>query len=148
MPLPPLPDGYEISTDPARLDLATIHRYLSEESYWARGIARPLMERSFAHSLCFGLYHQGAQAGFARVVTDHATFALLSDVFVLEAHRGQGLSKRLVERLAAHPDLQGLRRWMLVTADAHGLYAQYGFSPLGDPARFMEVARPNIHLEG
>lgn len=144
----PLPEGYEISTAPARLDLPAIHRYLSEESYWARGIPQTVMERSLQNSLCFGLYHQGAQAGFARVVTDYATFALLADVFVLPAHRGQGLSKRLVEAVTTHPDLQGLRRWLLVTADAHGLYAQYGFEPVAAPKRFMEIARPNIYLEG
>ncbi|GAB0116018.1 GNAT family N-acetyltransferase [Acidisoma sp. 7E03] len=148
MTLPLLPEGYVISTDPERLDLAAIHRYLAGESYWARGISRDLVARSLQHSLCFGLYHHGAQAGLARVVTDRATFALLADVFVLETHRGQGLSKRLVERVTAHPDLQGLRRWILVTSDAHGLYAQYGFTPLAEPGRFMEIARPNIHLEG
>jgi len=142
-----LPEGYEISTDADRLDRAVIHRYLSEDSYWARGIPQHVMERSLQNSLCFGLYHQGAQVGLARVVTDYATFALLADVFVLPAHRGLGLSKRLVERVTTHPDLQGLRRWLLVTADAHGLYTQYGFEPLAAPARFMEIARPNIYQQ-
>lgn len=142
-----LPEGYDISTDTALLDRDTIHRYLSEESYWARDIPRDLMERSLRHSLCFGLYHLGRQAGLARVISDYATFALLADVFVLPTHRGLGLSKRLVERVTRHPDLQGLRRWMLVTADAHGLYAQYGFEPLAAPARFMEIARPNLYQE-
>jgi GNAT superfamily N-acetyltransferase len=142
---PSLPAGYEISTDPGRLDHAVIHRFLREESYWARGIPQNVMERSLRNSLCFGLYHHGAQVGLARVVTDYATFALLADVFVLEGHRGVGLSKRLLDRVTTHPDLQGLRRWLLLTSDAHGLYAQYGFEPLGGPERFMEIARPDIY---
>lgn len=143
----PLPPGYEISTDASRLDLDIIHRYLSEESYWARGIPRDLVACSVANSLNVGMYYEGAQVGFARVVTDRATFALLADVFVLPGHRGLGLSKRMMERVIAHPELQGLRRWLLLTSDAHGLYSQFGFTPLDAPARFMEIARPNIHLE-
>ena len=129
---------YEISDDPARLDLGVIHRYLSEESYWARRIPRELVARSMAHSLCLGAYAEGEQVGFARVVSDRATFAYLADVFILPAHRGRGLSKRLMAAITAHPELQGLRRWMLATADAHGLYRQHGFTALAKPERFME----------
>lgn len=127
----------EISTDRSRLDIGVIHGFLST-SYWADSIPRELMERSFAGSLCFGVFDNGAQAGFARVVTDYATFAYLADVFILESHRGRGLSKRLMEAIMAHPDLQGLRRWHLVTRDAAGLYAQFGFAPLAVPDRHME----------
>ena len=134
----------EISDQPGRLDLDMVHRYLSEESYWAEGISRELVRRSMAHSLCFGVYARTAgggetrQVGFARVVSDRATFAYLADVFILPAHRGRGLSKQLVAAVSAHPELQGLRRWMLATADAHGLYRQHGFTPLAEPERFME----------
>ena len=129
---------YEISDDPGRLDLDGIHRYLSEDSYWAQKIPREVVARSVAHSLCFGVYADTEQVGFARVVSDRATFAFLADVFILPEHRGRGLSKRLMAAITAHPDLQGLRRWMLATADAHGLYRQYGFAALAKPERFME----------
>jgi GNAT superfamily N-acetyltransferase len=114
---------YTISTDSKRLDVELIHRWLAQESYWAPGIPRDVIERAIAGALNFGIYHatQG-QVGFARVISDRATFAYLADVFVLDAHRGQGLSKRLMETILAHPELQGLRRWMLATRDAHGLY--------------------------
>jgi len=132
----------EISTDPDRLDLDVIHRWLSEESYWAQGRPRELMQRSFDNSICFGAYLGDRQVGFARVVTDRATFAWLADVFILDAYRGRGYGKTLVAAVLAHPELQGLRRWMLGTKDAHGLYAQNGFTPV--PAgRFMErLIRP------
>ncbi|HEX3982743.1 MAG TPA: GNAT family N-acetyltransferase [Acidisoma sp.] len=140
-----LPAGYTISTDPMRLDLDVIHRFLGEESYWACGIPRRVVERSIENSLCFGLYHGTVQVGLARVVTDKATFALLADVFVLPAHRGQGLSKCLVQSVMSHPELQGLRRHLLLTSDAHGLYSQFGFTPLGSPTRFMEIVKPDIY---
>jgi GNAT superfamily N-acetyltransferase len=134
-------NGYEISTDPARLDLDVIHGYL-REAYWSPGVARDVVERSIARSLCFGLYAPGgAQAGFARVVTDGATFAWIADVFVLEPHRGRGVGVWLMETLLAHPDLQGLRRTVLATEDAHGLYARFGFEPLPMPERWMSLAR-------
>ena len=137
---------YDISTDPTRLDVALIHRWLSEQSYWAKGIPREIVERSIEGSLCFGIYHQTqGQVGFARVVSDKATFAYLADVFVLDAHRGQGLSKRLMQAVMDHPDLQGLRRWLLATWDAHGLYAQFGFVPLAKPERIMERVDPEIY---
>jgi GNAT superfamily N-acetyltransferase len=132
-------DGIEISTDPARLDLDAIHAYLTR-SYWAAGIPRDVVARSIAHSLCFGVYDGGGQVGFARVVTDRATYAYLADVYILESHRGRGLSLRLMEQVMVHPDLQGLRRWSLLTRDAHGLYRRFGFEPLARPERHMEIA--------
>ncbi len=133
----------EVTTDRARLDVALIHRYLSEESYWAKGIPRERLERAIANSLCFGVFEDGAQVGFARVITDRATFAYLADVFVLPSHRGRGISKTIMEAVRAHPDLQGLRRWHLSTLDAHGLYEQYGFRALSMPERHMEILAKN-----
>ena len=127
----------EIDTDKTRLDIDVIHGFL-RESYWATGIPRDVVERSIEGSLCFGVYVDGAQVGFARIVSDYATFAYLADVFVLDAFRGQGLSKRLMEAIVSHPRLQGLRRWSLATRDAHGLYEQFGFTPLANPMRYME----------
>lgn len=138
--------GYEITTDAHRLDLDVIHTFLVS-CYWSTGIPRATVERAVRNSLCFGVYHEGAQVGLARVVTDKATFALLSDVFILEAHRGKGLSKWLMQRVVEHEDLQGLRRLLLLTADAHGLYRQFGFEALANPARFMEVFRPDVYLK-
>jgi GNAT superfamily N-acetyltransferase len=138
--------SYSISTDRALLDVSLIHAFLSEQSYWAPGIPREVVERSLDNSLCFGLYHQARQVGFARVVTDRTTFAWLADVFVIDAHRGGGLGKWMIESLLTHPDLQGLRRVLLGTRDAHGLYAQYGFKPLADPTRFLEIHWPNLYL--
>jgi GNAT superfamily N-acetyltransferase len=126
-----------VSTDPARLDVGRIHRFLST-AYWSAGIPRDVVARSIAHSLPFGLYAaSGEQAGFARVVSDRATYAYLGDVYVETPHRGRGLGKFLVSCVLAHPELQGLRRWALATADAHGLYARHGFAP---------PANPDIHL--
>ena len=141
-----LPSGYDISCDPARLDLAVIHGFLAQ-SYWAKSIPRELVERSVRNSLCFGAYYQGTQVGFARIVTDKATFAYLCDVFVLSEHRGHGLSKSLVAAILAHPDLQGLRRWNLVTIDAHGLYQQFGFKTAAQPERYMEILRHGMYEE-
>jgi GNAT superfamily N-acetyltransferase len=132
---------YVISTDPARLDLAAIHAYLSEEAYWSPGVPREVVERSIEHSLNFGLYLGEVQAGFARVVTDHATFAWLADVFVLPEHRGAGLGKWLVATAVAHPELRGLRRWILATGDAHELYARFGFERAAGDPRFMVLER-------
>jgi GNAT superfamily N-acetyltransferase len=136
---------YEISTDPDRLNIDVIHTFLAEESYWSRGIPRAIVERAIENSLCFGVYHHAEQVGFARVVTDRTTFALLADVFILEAHRGKGLSKRLMQYVVGHEDLQGPRRFLLLTSDAHGLYRQFGFDSLGAPSRFMEILRPDIY---
>lgn len=130
-------DGFTISTDPARIDLDVVHGFLTT-SYWAEGIPREVVARSIAHALCFGLYHEGRQIGFARVITDRATFGYLGDVFVLEAFRGRGLARWLVEVIHGHPELQGFRRWVLLTRDAHALYAQAGYAPLASPDRYME----------
>jgi GNAT superfamily N-acetyltransferase len=139
--------AYEISTDTARLDVDAIHAFLTQ-SYWSPGIPRATVARAIDNSLCFGVFWQGQQVGFARMVTDKTTFAYLCDVYVLEAHRGHGVSKQLMAYVMKHPDLQGLRRMMLATRDAHGLYTQFGFTPLGAPDRIMEIARPNIYLSG
>ena len=135
---------YVISTDPARLDLETIHNYLSGSSYWAQGRPLEVVRRSIENSLCFGLYRHGRQVGFARVITDRATFAWLADVFVLDEAQGRGLGKWLVETILTHPDLQGLRRWVLATRDAHSLYSRFGFAPLKRPERWMEKFDPNM----
>ena len=139
-----LPDGYEVSCDPARLDLAVIHGFLAQ-SYWAKSIPKELVERSVRNSLCFGAYHGATQVGFARIVSDKATFAYLCDVFVQPEHRGYGLSKSLVAAILAHPDLQGLRRWNLVTIDAHSLYEQFGFKIAAQPERYMEILRHGMY---
>lgn len=131
-------EGFQISTDRSRLQIKIIYGYLSEESYWARGRTLDQMIRAIDNSLCFGVYQAGEQVGFARVVTDYATFAYLGDVFVLNEFRGLGLSKWLMDSIISHPDLQGLRRWVLATRDAHGLYEKFGFSSLNFPERWME----------
>jgi GNAT superfamily N-acetyltransferase len=133
----------EISTDPNRLDVDLIHRWLSEESYWAGGVSREIVARAIDNSLCFGVYLEGRQVGLARVVTDRATFAWLDDVFILDSYRGRGYGKALIAAVVAHPELRGLRRLLLATRDAHGLYAQYGFTPVA-PERFMERRGPAV----
>lgn len=132
-------DGYEIDDDPGRLDVAVIHAFLSQESYWAKGRSRETVQRALAGSLALGLYHRGEQVGLARVVTDRATFAWVCDVFVLAGHRGRGLGHWLVETMLSHPDLQGVKRFLLCTADAHGLYRDEGFAPLAAPGAWMEL---------
>jgi GNAT superfamily N-acetyltransferase len=142
-------DRYTISDDPARVDVDSVHRYLSRESYWARGVPRDVVERSIAGSLPFGVYApDGSLAGFARAVTDRAVFAYVADVFVLEAHRGRGLGVWLMETMIAHPDLRGLRRWILFTEDAHGLYERFGFGPPALPDRFMELVHAPEDIYG
>ena len=134
-----------ISTDRARLDLTVIHGFLTS-CYWSKGIPREVVARSIEHSLCFGIYDgSGAQVGFARVVSDYETVAYLGDVFVLESHRGRGLSKWLMECVMQHPALQNLRRWILLTRDAHALYSQFGFTQIETPERYMELHRPNVY---
>ena len=145
MPGVALPEGYTISDDPALLDLDIVHAFIANESYWAKGIPKTLVERTIANSLCWGVYFEGKQIGFARVISDKATFAYLCDVFIAAGHRGKGLSKALVATLLAHPDLQNLRRWMLVTADAQKLYEQFGFRIVSQPERHMEIHRPGIY---
>lgn len=136
---------YLIATDPARLDVNVIHAFLTE-SYWAASIPREVVKQSIKHSLCFGLYKGERQIGFARVITDYATFAYLADVFVLDEFRGEGLGKWLIEVIVSHPDLLGLRRWMLATRDAHGLYEKSGFSELEQPKRWMEKHDPKAYV--
>jgi GNAT superfamily N-acetyltransferase len=134
-----------ISTSRERLSLEVVHGFLTN-CYWAKGISRDVVARSIEHSLCFGIYEDsGTQVGFARVVSDFATVAYLGDVFVLESHRGRGLSKWLMECMVQHPALQNLRRWILLTRDAHGLYSQFGFTPVKAPERYMELHRPNVY---
>ena len=135
---------YSISTERSRLDLDVIYEFLTN-CYWAEGVPRHIVERSIENSLCFGVFAHDRQVGFARVVTDYATYAYIADVFIVEAHRGQGLSKRLMQAIMEHPRLQGLRRWSLVTRDAHGLYEEFGFTPLADPERFMERHNPDVY---
>lgn len=140
-------EPYRISADPAELDLDAVHSFLCQ-SYWAKGISRAMVERSIANSLPFGLYRDHEQAGFARVVTDNATFAYLCDVFILPSFRRQGLGRWLCQTALSLPDLQGIRRWILATKDAHPLYASIGFRPLRQPERFMEICDDNAYLRG
>ena len=138
--------GFRISTDPAEFDIEAIHGYLTR-SYWAEGIPKEVVARSIEGSLSFGVFEGRRQIGFARVVTDRATFGYLGDVYVLEAYSGQGLGRWLMEVVMAHPDLQGLRRFALATRDAHHLYAKFGFAPPQNPARLMEILRSEIYSE-
>ncbi len=137
-----------LSTDPARLNLDVIHNFLTN-CYWAKGIPRDVVARSIEHSLCFGVYDgTGAQVGFARVISDFATIAYLGDVFVLDSHRGHGLGKWMMQCIMQHPALQGLRRWILLTRDAHGLYAEFGFKALKSPDRYMELHDADVYERG
>lgn len=139
--------AFLVSTNRALLDTGLIHHYLSEQSYWAKNIPLSVLEKSITNSLCFGLYESGKQIGFARLVTDMATFAYLADVFILKEHRGKGLSKWLISVIQSHPELQGLRRWMLGTRDAHGLYEQFGWTVLTEETRqrFMQKYFPDAY---
>ena len=140
-----MPDEYEISSDPQRLDLPTIHQFL-RTSYWAADIPLDVVERAIRHSLCFGAFVGGnQQVGFARAVTDRATFAYVADVFVLPPHRGRGVAKLLLAAILAHPELGGLRRFLLATKDAHGLYEQVGFRTLPNPEQFMTIHHPDVY---
>ena len=139
---------FRISSDRTRLDFDVIHGFLTN-CYWAKGIPRAVVERSIEHSLCFGIYDgSGAKVGFARVVSDFATVAYLGDVFVLESCRGRGLGKWMMQCITQHPALQGLRRWILLTRDAHGLYQEFGFTPLKSAERYMELHRPDVYEIG
>ena len=138
---------YWITTDTQKLDINAIHAYLTR-SFWAQGIPKETVAKAVANSLCFGLFDGGEQVGLARVVTDRATFAYLCDVYVLETHRGRGLGKWLIETVMKHPDLQGLRRFQLVTRDAHGLYSRHGFGATINPERQMEIFRHGMYLTG
>jgi GNAT superfamily N-acetyltransferase len=136
--------AYEITCDKTRLDVDAIHAFLSQ-SYWSPGVPRSIVERAVANSLCFGVLLDGEQVGFARVITDRVTFAYLADVYILPDHRGKGLARRLMEQVSSHPDLQGLRRFLLATRDAHALYEKFGFRPLARPERIMEIHDPDVH---
>ena len=136
--------GFLISTDKTLLDVDVIYNYLNDDSYWAQGIPREKLEKAIANSLCFGVYNDNKLAGFARVVTDNATFAYICDVFILPVFRKKGLSKWLMQTIVNHPELQGLRRWSLATADAQGLYSQFGFSQVSKPENWMEIFTPYI----
>lgn len=141
--------GFSLSTDQRRLDIPLIHHFLATEAYWCLGIPRALVEKAIANSVCFGVYTDPEdgmptqQAGFARVITDYATYAYLCDVFILSEYRGHGLGKWLVSCIMRHPDLQGLRRWSLATRDAHSLYARFGFQPVTNPERLMAIVKSN-----
>ena len=137
---------YFISTDKSLLNINMVHLYLSVDSYWAKNIPLHVLKVSIENSVCFGVYLSQQQVGFGRVVTDKATFAYLADVFILESHRGKGLSKLLMEAVMSYPELQGLRRWMLGTWDAHGLYTQFGWQALTNPERFMQLHNHDIYL--
>ena len=140
-------EGFRISSENEDMDLEAIHKFLSE-SYWAKGIPKRTLKKAMENSLCFGVFDSvGAQIGFAKVVTDSATFAYLADVYILDKHRGQGLSKWLMAEVLSHNELQGLRRIILATLDAHGLYEQYGFKPLAKPEIFMEAWNPNVYKD-
>jgi GNAT superfamily N-acetyltransferase len=138
---------YKIATDNSKLDINLIHQFLCEESYWAKGIPKNIVEKSISNSLCFGLFYKDAQVGFARLVTDKATFAYLADVFIINEHRGNGLGKWLMKTIHEHPELQNLRRWILTTKDAHGLYEQLGWiKPPDDYVyRFMMRHNPDVY---
>jgi GNAT superfamily N-acetyltransferase len=138
-------ENFEISTDKGRLDVEMIHRFLSEESYWAKTRTVTQTRTAIENSLCFGVYFEDRQIGFARVVSDCTTFAYIGDVCVITEYRGRGLSKRLMETIVDHPDLQGLRRWLLATRDAHGLYEQFDFASLKFPERWMERTAPDAY---
>lgn len=140
-----MPEKCEISTDPARFDVDLIHDFL-RASYWARNISREIVEKCIRNSLCFGAFADGRQIGFARAITDRATFAYLADVFIIPEYRGRGISKLMLRAILDHPDLQGLRRILLATRDAHGLYAKFGFQPLTQTEYYMTIHNPNIYL--
>jgi GNAT superfamily N-acetyltransferase len=139
-------DEFTVTSDPAAVDIDAVHAFL-RTSYWAEDIPRDLLARAIANSIPFSVRHRTGQVGFARVITDRATFACLSDVYVLEAYRGRGLARRLMDAVMAHPDLQGLRRFSLTTRDAEGLYRRYGFMPLATPARHLEIFRPGMYRQ-
>ena len=141
-----IPVQYEVSTDSARFDIDLIHGFLGS-TYWAANMPRPVLEKAIRHALCFGIFANGKQVAFARVITDYATFAYLSDLFVIPGHRGRGISKVLMRSILDHPGLQGLRRFILATKDAHGLYAQFGFTPLSNPEDFMTIHNPDVYKQ-
>ncbi|MDO6431508.1 GNAT family N-acetyltransferase [Flavitalea sp. BT771] len=141
-------DDYLITTDKTKLDVQFIHHFLSTEAYWSKDIPLDTVQHSIRNSLNFGVYHLDKQVGYARIVSDFATVAYLGDVFIIPAHRGKSLSKWLMEQVMGHPDLKGLRRWILLTRDAHALYSQYGWQSIASPDRWMEVHHPDVYTRG
>ncbi len=139
---------YLLTTDQAIFDFDKIYEFIAKQSYWAEGIPFSTLKKSVSNSLSFGLFYKESQIGFARVVTDYATFGYLADVFIVPEYRGKGLAHWLMENILSHPELQGLRRWMLATRDAHGLYEKYGFKPLSKPDRMMEITHADIYKTG
>ena len=137
-------DDFVTFTDPSKMDVDSIHAFLTR-SYWAEAIPRDIVARSIQHSLCFGVFHGKGQIGFARVISDYATYAYLADVYILEQYRGKGLATWLMSCIISHPDLQGLRRWSLLTRDAHGLYRKFGFTELKNPGRYMELHNLDVY---
>jgi len=140
-------NGFLISTDQKKMDIAFIHKYLNEESYWAKGVPIEIVKKSIENSLCFAAYDNGKQIAFARVISDYTTFAYLADVFVTDKFRGQGVSRMMMDLIMKHPDLQDLRRFCLGTRDAHSLYQKYGFKVIDKPELFMEIKKQNIYLD-
>ena len=138
--------AYTLSTDTEKIDFATVHNYLSKHAYWSLNIPGETLKTAIKNSLNFGIFFNGTQVGYARVITDYATIAYLGDVFILPEHRGKALSKWLMETMTKHPQLQGLRRWILLTRDAHELYKKYGWKEIAVPARWMEKHDPNVYL--
>ncbi|HEX6226486.1 MAG TPA: GNAT family N-acetyltransferase [Chryseolinea sp.] len=138
-------DEFCISTDKTKLNIDAIHQFLSTKAYWCLNIPKQTVQNAIQNSLCFGVYKDEEQIGFARIISDYATVAYLGDVFILEQYRGRGLSKWLVETVMTHPHLQGLRRWILLTADAHGLYRQFGWTEISDPGKWMQIHDKNVY---
>jgi GNAT superfamily N-acetyltransferase len=136
---------YTISTDKSKLDIDAVHSFLSSKAYWCLNIPKNTLQTAIKNSLCFGVYHHEKQVGFARIISDFSTIAYLGDVYILEEHRGKGLSKWLMETIMGHPKLQGLRRWILLTGDAHELYRQYGWTEIADPGKWMELHNKNVY---
>ena len=143
----PSKNRYTVSTDPTRFDLALIHRFL-RSSYWAKSRPRRMIEKSIRHSFCFAIFFEDQQVGFARVITDHAVFAYLADVFVIPEHQGRGAGATLLRAILKHPKLQNIKRWLLATRDAHKFYAQFGFQPLDKPKRYMTILNPQTQRKG
>ncbi len=138
-------DEFCISTDKTKLDIDSIHEFLSTKAYWCLNIPKATVQIAIQNSLCFGVYRNEKQIGFARVITDFSTVAYLGDVYILEEYRGKGLSKWLIETIMVHPNLQGLRRWILLTGDAHGLYRKFGWTDIADPSRWMELHNKSVY---
>lgn len=140
-------DKFCLSTDKTKLDIDSIHQFLSTKAYWALNIPKHKVQTTIQNSLCFGVYTEEKQIGFAKIISDFSTVAYLGDVYILEEYRGNGLSKWLIETIMAHPDLQGLRRWILLTGDAHGLYRKFGWTDIAEPSKWMEIHNKNVYSQ-